>query len=127
VAALGGRKPPFARSSEALLAAMRAFEVTYARLDEYQRGMEQYWCLRSLEQEGLEEVEAEVVRENIVHVLGMPLHARVPSLPGLAPGARVRLAIEGIDLLERTVALAYRQTLAAGGGASAPGGEQDAR
>ena len=127
VAALGGRRPPFARSSEALLAAMRAFEVTYARLDEYQRGMEQYWCLRSLEQEGLEEVEAEVVRENIVHVLGMPLHARVPSLPGLAPGARVRLAIEGIDLLERTVALAYRQTLAAGGGASAPGGEQDAR
>ena len=60
------------------------------------------------------------MRENMVHVLGMPLHARVPSLPGLAPGARVRLAIEGIDLLERTVALAYRQTLSAGG-------EQEAR
>ncbi|MDH4094907.1 MAG: RNB domain-containing ribonuclease, partial [Betaproteobacteria bacterium] len=105
VAALGGRKPPFTRSSDALLAAMRAFEVTYARLDEYQRGMEQYWCLRWFEQEGLNEVEAEVVRENIVHVLGMPLNVRVPSLPGLAPGARVRLGIEGIDLLERTVAL----------------------
>jgi exoribonuclease-2 len=127
VAALGGRKPPFTRASEALLAAMRAFEVTYARLDEYQRGMEQYWCLRWLEQEGLDEVEAEVVRENIVHVLGMPLHARVPSLPGLAPGARVRLAIEGIDLLERTVAFAHRETLAAGGVEVEPGGEQDAR
>jgi exoribonuclease-2 len=126
LAALGGRRPPFTRSSEALLAAMRAFEVTYARLDEYQRGMEQYWCLRSLEQEGLDEVEAEVVRENVVHVLGMPLNARVPSLPGLAPGARVRLAIEGIDLLERTVAFAYRETLAAGGEV-ASGSEQEAR
>ncbi|HJS38225.1 MAG TPA: RNB domain-containing ribonuclease [Burkholderiales bacterium] len=127
VAALGARKPPFTRSSEALLAAMRAFEVTYARLDEYQRAMEQYWCLRWFEQEKLAEVEAEVVRENVVHVLGMPLTARVPSLPGLAPGARVRLRIEAIDLLERTVTFAYRETLAAGGGEGTAGDEREAR
>jgi exoribonuclease-2 len=123
VAALGGRKPPYARSSEALLAAMRAFEVTYARIDEVQRAMEQYWCLRWFEQEGVAEVEAQVLRDNVVHVLGMPLTARVPSLPGLAPGARVQLRIEGLDLLERTVAFAYRQTLAADG-AEAPAGDE---
>jgi exoribonuclease-2 len=123
VAALGARKPPYARSSEALLAAMRAFEVTYARIDEHQRAMEQYWCLRWFEQERVAEVEAQVLRDNVVHVLGMPLTARVPSLPGLAPGARVQLRIEGLDLLERTVAFAYRQTLAADG-AEAPAGDE---
>jgi exoribonuclease II len=127
LAALGARKPPYARSSEALLAAMRAFEVTYARIDEYQRALEQYWCLRWFEQEGVAEVQAQVLRENVVHVLGMPLTARVPSLPGLAPGARVRLRIEGIDLLERTVAFVYLETLAAGAGEAPAGDEREAR
>ena len=36
-AALAGRKPSFARNSDMLLAALRAFEVTAARYDEHQR------------------------------------------------------------------------------------------
>ena len=119
VAALAARKPPFARSSEGLLGAMRAFEVTYARLDEYQRTMEHYWCLRWLVQEQLAEVDAEVLRESVVRVQGLPLVARVPSLPPLAPGARVRLRVESVDLLERAVVLEYRETLAEQGKAPA--------
>jgi len=124
IAALAARKPPFARSSEGLLGAMRAFEVTYARLDEHQRTMEHYWCLRWLVQEQLAEVDAEVLRESVVRVQGLPLVARVPSLPALAPGARVRLRVEGVDLLERTVALAYRETLATRG--AEPAGDERA-
>jgi len=112
VAALTARKPPFARSAETLLGAMRAFEVTAARLDEHQQAMEHYWCLRWLVQESVAEIDAEVVREGLVRLQGMPLTARVPSLPALAPGALVRLAVEGVDLLECTVALAYRETRA---------------
>jgi len=118
-AALGARKPPFARSSEVLLAALRAFEVTHARYDEHQRVMENYWCLRWLVQESLTEVDAAVLRDNLVRVEGLPLVARVPSLPALAPGARVRLALEAVDLLDRTVTLAYRATLAEQGDAPA--------
>jgi exoribonuclease-2 len=127
IAALAARKPPFARTSEALLGAMRAFEVTSAHLDEHQRGMENFWCLRWLEQEALSEVHAEVLRENLVRVQGLPLVARVPSLPGLAPGARVRLQVDGVDLLERTVALTYRETLAAAGAGEAAAGEREVR
>jgi exoribonuclease-2 len=118
-AALAGRRPPFTRSSETLLAALRAFEVTYARYDEYQRAMEHYWCLRWLEQEGIGEAGAVVLRENLVRFEDLPLVLRVPSLPALDPGTRVRLAIQGIDLLDASLDCAYRATLG-----PAPGAEQ---
>jgi exoribonuclease-2 len=110
-AALSGARPPFARNSDALLAALRAFEVTYARYDEHQRVMEDYWCLRWLLQEGVGSTEAVVLRENQVRLEGLPFAARVPSLPELAPGSRVRLEVKGVDLLERAATLVYRETL----------------
>ena len=119
VAALSGSKPPFARTSEELLTALRAFEVTYARYDEHQRALENYWCLRWLQQEGVAEADAVVLRENLVRFEGLPLTARVASLPALDPGMRVRLAVGEVDLIERSVACVYRETLGAGPGASA--------
>jgi hypothetical protein len=35
----------------------------------------------------------------------------VPSLPDIASGARVRLAVRSIDLLERVIECTYRETL----------------
>ena len=110
-AALSGGRAPFARNSDALLAALRAFEVTYARYDEHQRAMETYWSLRWLQQESIADTEAVVLKENLVRFAGLPLTTRVPSLPDLAPGARVRLELTGMDLFERTVACIYRETL----------------
>jgi exoribonuclease-2 len=113
VAALSGQRPPFARNSDALLAALRAFEVTYARYDEHQRAMESYWTLRWLEQEAVRSLDAVVLRENLVRAEAVPLVARVPSLPVLDPGTRVRVDVGQMDLFERTVPLTYRETLAA--------------
>ena len=114
VAALSGRRAPLARNSDALLAAMRAFEVTYARYDEYQGGMETYWSLRWLLQEGIRSIEATVLRENLARLEGLPLVTRVPSLPELTPGTRVRLEVQDIDLVERALASVYRETVASG-------------
>ncbi len=111
IAALNGRRAPFARNSDALLAALRAFEVTYARYDEHQRAMETYWTLRWLVQEQLAFIEAVVLRENLVRAEGLPLVARVPSLPDLEPGTRVRLEVGQMDFLERSMTLIYRETL----------------
>lgn len=110
-AALRGQRPPFARNSEALLGALRAFEVVAARYDEHQRSMEHYWCLRWLEQEGIREADGVVLRENLVRLENLPLTVRVPSLPELAPGARVRLEIQAPDLIERSVICVWRSTL----------------
>ena len=111
VAALTGQRPPFARNSDALLATLRAFEVVYARYDEHQRAMETYWTLRWLAQEAIGSLEAVVLRENLVRAETVPLFARVPSMPSLDPGTRVRLEVGPMDLLERTVQLIYRETL----------------
>jgi exoribonuclease-2 len=49
-----------------------------------------------------------------VRIEALPLVVRVASLPEVAPGTRVRLQIEHIDLLERSLAVAYRETLDSG-------------
>jgi exoribonuclease-2 len=117
VAAVTGQRASFARNSDALLAALRAFEVTYARYDEHQRAMETYWTLRWFQQENLDSFDAIVLRENLVRAEGLPLVTRVPSLPALDPGTRVRLEVGQLDLLERTINAVYRETLGASGAA----------
>jgi exoribonuclease-2 len=107
-AAVRGQRAPFARNSEALLAALRAFEVVGARYDEHQRGMEHYWCLRWLAQEKITATEGTVLRENLVRLDRLPLVVRVPSLPELEPGARVRLSVEAPDFIERAVHCEWR-------------------
>ena len=111
VAAVAGRKPPFTRTSDGLLSALRAFEVTAARYDEHQRAMETYWSLRWLLQERQSTLEAVVLRENVVRIEGVPLVTRVSSLPALEPGARVRLGVGGVDLIERSFEAVYQETV----------------
>lgn len=122
IALLQGEPPPFPAKSAELLAAMRDFELTYAAYAEFQRGMERYWCLRWLLQQGEPAVLAQVLRESLVRLDAIPLAARVPSLPELPRGTHVRLAIEGIDLLEaelRARYLALAPELAANSGPDA--------
>jgi exoribonuclease-2 len=108
-ATVRGQRAPFARNSEGLLAALRAFEVVAARYDEHQRAMENYWCLRWLEQERQAlngnslACEATVLRENYARIDKLPLVVRVPSMPALEPGTRVRLGVGAPDLIERQV------------------------
>ena len=100
VAMIRGETPPFGARDEALLGAMRSFELTYDAYNEFQRVMERYWSLRWLLQEEKNSVEGTVLRENLVKLHGVPLVQRVPSLPELVqPGAEVRLAIAEVDLL----------------------------
>ena len=124
VAALTGRKPPFARNSDALLSALRAFEVTAARYDEHQRAMETYWSLRWLLQEEVKTLQAVVLRENLVRAEGLPLVTRVSGAPTLEPGTPVRLDVASVDLVERTLAATYRETLGSAQNATEEAGEK---
>ncbi|MPN48777.1 hypothetical protein SDC9_196389 [bioreactor metagenome] len=73
--------------------------------------MERYWCLRWLQQEGVQTIEATLRRENLVKLDHLPLLQRVPSVPELAPGQRVRLSVETIDLLTLELGCRYLETL----------------
>jgi exoribonuclease-2 len=111
--------PPYQANDAALLAAMRDFESTYEAYGEFQRQMERYWCLRWLVQENAQAVTATVIRESLVRLDELPLVMRVPSLPAVAPGARVELAVSGVDLLELTLHCEFKSQL--GAEAPAPG------
>ena len=112
ISVLQGTPPAFAPKSAELMAAMRDFELTYAEYAEFQRGMERYWCLRWLRQHGRGEVEATVLRENVVRLAEIPLVIRVPSMPLQMPGSRVKLFVERTDLLDVEVEARFVQTLA---------------
>jgi len=102
IALIRGEAPPYQSNSEGLLSVLRDFETAYEIYGEFQRAMERYWCLRWLLQEQVHTVTASVLRENLVRFDPLPLVVRVPSLPTLASGTRVELAISDIDLLELT-------------------------
>ncbi|MDR0578946.1 MAG: RNB domain-containing ribonuclease [Candidatus Accumulibacter sp.] len=110
-ACLRNETPPFAARSERLFAAMRDFDLVYGAYAEFQRGMERYWCLRWLRQEGARTVDATVRRENLVKLDHLPLLLRAPSVPELNPGRRVRLAIESMDFLTLELGCRYLGTL----------------
>jgi exoribonuclease-2 len=103
IAVVRGEAAPYRARDEALLAAMRDFELAYDAYGEFQRHMERYWCLRWLTQEARTTLTATVIRENLVRFDELPLVLRVPSLPDLPADAVVELAISEIDMLELTL------------------------
>jgi len=103
LAMLDGAAPAYAEGDAELFAIMADFELTYSQYAELQSQMEHYWCLRWLQQENIAESEAGVVRDNLVRFDGIPLYVRVPDLPALTPGTRVRVGVGRIDLLAATV------------------------
>jgi exoribonuclease-2 len=106
-----GEALPYQASDERVLAALRDFELAHDAYGEFQRQMERYWCLRWLVQEGRHTAAATVIREGLARFDELPLVVRVPSLPVLDPGARVELAVTGVDLLDLTLRCEFRGRL----------------
>jgi exoribonuclease-2 len=100
IAMLRNGEPAYPKNDTALYETMRDFDTMYGIYNDFQRSMERYWCLRWLQQENIEQVEALVLRENLVKLTDIPLIFKVPSLPELPANTRVQLAIAAIDLLD---------------------------
>lgn len=103
IALTSGNDPIYAKEDDAILIAMRNFEIAYTAYVEFQRGMERYWCLRWLLQENIDTIGATIIKESLVKLDHLPLITRVPSLPDLPLGERVTIGITQIDLLDRTL------------------------
>jgi exoribonuclease-2 len=113
LAAARGETPAHAGNDAMLFAAVRDFELAYDAYAEFQRGMERYWCLRWLLQEGIGEIDATLWRENLIRLDGLPFVARVTGAPTLNPGDRMRVAVENIDLLDIDLTCRYLAPLTA--------------
>ena len=111
IAMLRDGEPAYPKNDTALYATMRDFDTMYGIYNDFQRSMERYWCLRWLQQENIEQVEALVLRENLVKLVNIPLVFKVPSLPELPANTRVQLAIGEIDLLDLNVQARFVATV----------------
>ena len=99
ISVLTQQPPVYATNGDEIVGHMRQFDLTYNAYNEFQTRMERYWCLQYLIQESMTEVEGTVWRENLVRLKDLPYMTKVYSLPELAPGSKVQLAIQHVDTL----------------------------
>ncbi|MEO7129425.1 MAG: RNB domain-containing ribonuclease, partial [Rhodoferax sp.] len=70
-----------------------------------------YWCLRWLQQQGLRNVQASVLRDDLVRLSCAPLVVKVATLPELERGQVVNLEIMGFDELALELDCRYLDTI----------------
>lgn len=112
---------PFRPKDAALFSVISAFDAAYSAYNGFQQGIERYWTLRWLEQQGVAEIDAAVMKDGLVRAEALPLVFRLPGTESLPRGSRVRARITGMDLLT----LDLHATLSARLDLAAPSAEAD--
>lgn len=101
-------EPRFRPKDAMLFAAVGQFESAHAVYADFQRQMEAYWSLVYIQQQGLRELTAVVLKEELVRIEGLPLVARAGGIPfETLPKTRIRLAVGDIDLATQSIGLQY--------------------
>ncbi len=90
---------PFKPKDVQLFSVISAFDSAYAEYNGFQSGIERYWALQYLAQNGITELNAVVMKDALVRADDLPLVFRVPGTESLPRGAHVRVAVAGTDLL----------------------------
>jgi exoribonuclease-2 len=84
---------PFKPRDATLFSIVSGFDAAYAAYNEFQQNMERYWCLRWLGQENARQVDAVVLKDEVLRLVEIPLVIRLPGMPQVARGAQVRMDI----------------------------------
>ena len=90
---------PFKPKDAALFSIISGFDAAYGAYNGFQQAIERYWTLRWLQQQGVSDIEATVMKEGLVRSDTLPLVFRLPGTESLPRGSRVRARINGADLL----------------------------
>ena len=106
-------EPLFQQSDAELFAALRDFDTAYAAYADFQRQMEAYWSLVYLQQQGISELTATILKEDLVRIEGLPLVTRATGIPFDAlPKSQVLLKITELDPEKQFIALNYVKAVA---------------
>ncbi len=90
---------PFKPKDATLFSIISGFDGAYAAYNGFQNGIERYWALRHVEQQGLTELDASVMKDGLVRCDHLALVFRALGTDSLARGTHVRVRVTGIDLL----------------------------
>jgi len=93
---------PFKPKDADLYAIISSFDTAYSAYNGYQSGMERFWTLKYLEQNGITEIEASVIKEGpggsfLARAEHLPLVLPVLGAQGLPRGARIKVRLGEID------------------------------
>jgi len=86
-----------------LFAIVSGFDAAYSAYADFQNNMERYWCLRWLQQENARQVDAVVLKDEILRLVDIPLVIRLAGMPQTARGAQVKLDILRWDEVDLSV------------------------
>ena len=124
---------PFKPKDAELFSIISAFDAAYSGYNGVQSGMERFWTLRHLQQQGITELDAALVKEAaggawLVRAETLPLVFTVMGAQGLQRGAKVRVRLGEVDLMALDVSgtvIAQLSTDAAAPEAQAEDAEED--
>ena len=90
---------PFKPKDAELFAVISRFEAAYSAYNTHQNTMERFWTLQYVRQHGITQLEASVIKDNMVRADTLPLVLPVLGAQGLARGARVQVKLGEINLI----------------------------
>ncbi len=88
---------PFKPKDADLFSVISSFDSAYSAYNGYQSGIERYWTLKYLQQNGIGEITASAFKDNLVRADELPLVLPAVGAQGLPRGARVRVKLGDID------------------------------
>ncbi|MDM0000208.1 RNB domain-containing ribonuclease [Variovorax sp. J22P240] len=92
---------PFKPKDADLFSILSGFDAAYSTYNAHQGGMERFWTLKYLQQQGITELDATLVKDvpngALVRADTLPLVFQVTGTQGLLRGARVRVKLGEID------------------------------
>ncbi|HEZ4587962.1 TPA: ribonuclease catalytic domain-containing protein [Neisseria meningitidis] len=109
-------EPLYQNSDAELFAALRDFDAAYTAYADFQRQMEAYWSLVYLQQQGISELTATILKEDLVRIEGLPLVTRATGIPFDAlPKSQALFKITELDAEKQFVSLNYIKAVAPAG------------
>jgi exoribonuclease-2 len=94
---------PFKHKDANLFAIVSAFDAAYSAYNEHQTNMERYWCLRWLGQQEQRQVDAVVLKDEVLRLSEIPLIIRQSGMPPAARGAQVKLDVLRWDEIDLSI------------------------
>ena len=88
---------PFKPKDVDLFSIISCFDAAYSAYNGFQSGIERYWTLKYLAQNGITELTATSIKDNLVRVDDLPLVLPALGAQGLPRSARVRIRLGAID------------------------------
>ena len=89
---------PFKPKDAQLFGVISGFDAAYTAYNQFQNGMERYWTLQYVRQNGIQEIDATIIKDGgLVRADTLPLVFPVMGADNLARGRRVRVRLGAMD------------------------------